>query len=117
MHSTFHFGKFENIRRMNRRQTRRIWFGACAGVLILVVFTSIFMIIRRVNSSSNNENNCQISNFSKDQENLNSKAKFYNLDINDKKVDEIILNSTIQKLETTRKLLNGFIKYYQQLVK
>lgn len=32
-------------------------------------------------------------------------------------IDEIILNSTIQKLETTRKLLNGFIKYYQQLVK
>ena len=32
-------------------------------------------------------------------------------------IDEITLNSTIQKLETTRKLLNGFINYYQRLVK
>lgn len=34
-----------------------------------------------------------------------------------KYIDEVILKSTLVKLETTRKLLNGFIKYYQQLVK
>jgi four helix bundle protein len=32
-------------------------------------------------------------------------------------IDEVTLKSILQKLETTRKLLNGFIKYYQQLVK
>lgn len=32
-------------------------------------------------------------------------------------IDEIALKSSLQKLETTRKLLNGFIKYYQQLIK
>jgi len=32
-------------------------------------------------------------------------------------IDEITLKSILQKLETTRKLLNGFIKYYQQLAK
>jgi len=32
-------------------------------------------------------------------------------------IDEITLKSNLQKLETTRKLLNGFIKYYQQLIK
>lgn len=32
-------------------------------------------------------------------------------------IDEAMLKSTLLKLETTRKLLNGFIKYYQQLVK
>ncbi|TKC13082.1 four helix bundle protein [Pedobacter polaris] len=32
-------------------------------------------------------------------------------------IDQLILKSTLVKLETTRKLLNGFIKYYQQLVK
>lgn len=34
-----------------------------------------------------------------------------------KYVDELILKSILLKLETTRKLLNGLIKYYQQLVK
>lgn len=34
-----------------------------------------------------------------------------------KYIDELTLKSTQLKLETTRKLLNGFIKYYQQLVK
>lgn len=34
-----------------------------------------------------------------------------------KYIDELTLKSTLLKLETTRKLLNGFIKYYQQLVK
>lgn len=34
-----------------------------------------------------------------------------------KYLDELILKSILLKLETTRKLLNGFIKYYQQLVK
>jgi four helix bundle protein len=32
-------------------------------------------------------------------------------------IDEITLKSNLQKLEATRKLLNGFIKYYQQLIK
>lgn len=32
-------------------------------------------------------------------------------------IDEATLKSILQKIETTRKLLNGFIKYYQQLVK
>lgn len=32
-------------------------------------------------------------------------------------IDETTLKSNLQKIETTRKLLNGFIKYYQQLVK
>ncbi|WP_421942307.1 four helix bundle protein [Pedobacter sp.] len=34
-----------------------------------------------------------------------------------KYIDDLVLQSTLLKLETTRKLLNGFIKYYQQLVK
>ncbi len=34
-----------------------------------------------------------------------------------KYIDELLLKSILLKLETTRKLLNGFIKYYQQLVK
>lgn len=34
-----------------------------------------------------------------------------------KYIDETMLKVTLLKLETTRKLLNGFIKYYQQLVK
>lgn len=32
-------------------------------------------------------------------------------------LDEIKLNDTLNKLEVTRKLLHGFTKYYQQLVK
>ncbi|RWU06418.1 four helix bundle protein [Pedobacter chitinilyticus] len=32
-------------------------------------------------------------------------------------IDEITMKSNLQQLETTRKLLNGFIKYYQQLIK
>lgn len=34
-----------------------------------------------------------------------------------KYIAESILRATLLKLEITRKLLNGFIKYYQQLVK
>lgn len=34
-----------------------------------------------------------------------------------KYLNELILKSILLKLETTRNLLNGFIKYYQQLVK
>nr|WP_316796677.1 four helix bundle protein [Pedobacter agri] len=32
-------------------------------------------------------------------------------------ISEIDLMALLEKLETTRKLLNGFIKYYQTLVK
>ncbi len=32
-------------------------------------------------------------------------------------INEFLLNDTLTKIETTRKLLNRFIKYYQQLVK
>lgn len=32
-------------------------------------------------------------------------------------IDDITLEFILQKIEITRKLLNGFIKYYQQLIK